>query len=146
MLCLPDEQIFKVKTNIRNMINFNNYLNTQGNTKILNAYMLLSLSDNRDLGLQIGLNLLCGAYHNYVTKKGVDKSYYLEYQNNIGTGVTTFSDGHLNDSACAYLFIDTFDNVVINPNGLFHRKYVFNNLPNINHTIKYYSNLQHNNK
>ena len=304
-----DEQIVKVKNNIKNIIDFNNYLNSQGNTKILNAYMLLSLSDNRDLGLQIGLNLLCGAfwalggpfgalgsivanflcgvvgsyetstppslnaeisslltrfqktseqlnmdleiiygdpsqywdktysgnvitpfgnyvasgtvsqladidfpspedtmfmdmiytaqfaldqtvwaqllqnfvitqyqpgseypcsqyseskmesnadlfyrknpsywnnwtYVNYVTKKGVDKSYYLEYQNNIGTGVTAFSDGHLNDSACAYLFIDTYDNVIINPNGLFHRSFVFNNLPNIDHKIKYYNNVQ----
>ena len=57
-----DEQILKVKQNIRNMIDFNNYLQTQGNTKILNAYALLSLSDNKDLGLQVGLNLLCGSF------------------------------------------------------------------------------------
>jgi hypothetical protein len=60
-MATPD-QIAKVKTNIRNMIDFNNELYTQGNTKILNAYALLSIPDNKDLGLQIGLNLLCGAF------------------------------------------------------------------------------------
>ena len=57
-----EEQILKVKQNIRNMIDFNNYLQTQGNTKILNAYALLSISDNKDLGMQVGLNLLCGSF------------------------------------------------------------------------------------
>jgi len=299
------DDILKVKQNIRNMIDFNNYLETQGNTKILNAFALLSISDNKDLGLQIGLNLLCGSfwalggpygaigaisanflsglvgsyattkppslqaevsslllrfqatseqtnsdleliygdpetywnntysgqvntpfgtynasgtvsdlatidfpaqtdenfmnmiytaqyaldqcvwaqllqnfvitqyqpgtdypcsryteqqmetdaagfyavhpsywncwtYEQVITKKGKDKSYYLQYQNNIGTGATTFSDGHLNDSACQYLFIDSYDNVVINPDGLFHRSFVFNNLQGIEHKTHYY--------
>ena len=299
------DDILKVKQNIRNMIDFNNYLETQGNTKILNAFALLSISDNKDLGLQIGLNLLCGSfwalggpygaigaisanflsglvgsyattkppslqaevsslllrfqatseqtnsdleliygdpetywnntysgqvntpfgtynasgtvsdlatidfpaqtdenfmnmiytaqyaldqcvwaqllqnfvitqyqpgtdypcsryteqqmetdaagfyavhpsywncwtYEQVITKKGKDKSYYLQYQNNIGTGATTFSDGHLNDSACQYLFIDSYDNVVINPYGLFHRSFVFNNLQGIEHKTHYY--------
>ena len=57
-----DDDILKVKINIKNMIDFNNYLQTQGNTKILNAFCLLSLSDDKDLGLQIGLNLLCGSF------------------------------------------------------------------------------------
>lgn len=295
-----DADIAKVKTNIRNMINFNNYLYNQGVTKILNAYALLSLSDNHDLGVQIGLNLLCGAfwalggpfgavgaiaanflagmvgtyglstppslqaqfsslllrfqatseqttadleildadpatywnnsysapiytpfgtytatatvsdlatvdfpsqtdpqfmdmiytaqyaldqviwaqllqnfvitkyipdidypcsqyseaqieaitqsfygahpsywntwtYVNYINKHGKDESYYSLYENNIGSGVTMFSDGHLNDPACAYLFIDSLDNVIINANGLFHRNFVFNNLQGIAH-------------
>jgi hypothetical protein len=300
------EEILKVKQNIKNMIDFNNYLETQGNIKILNAYALLSLSDNKDLGLQIGLNLLCGAfwalggpfgavgaisanflsgmvgsyavtkppslqaqisslltrfqttseqlnsdleilygdpeaywdnsytgqvntpfgtytascsvselasidfpaqtnqqfmdmiytaqyaldqcvwaqllqnfvitkfypetdypckyyteqdmeqdaagfysvhpsywnnwtYVQYITRKGKDKSYYCQYQNNIGTGASMFSDGHLNDSACEYLFIDSYDNVIINPNGLFHRSFVFNNLEGIKHTTHTYT-------
>lgn len=304
-MATPD-QIVKVKTNIRNMITFNNQLYVQGQTKILNAYALLSISDNKDLGLQIGLNLLCGAffalggpfgavgaiaanflagivggyavssppslqaafssllvrfqatseqttsdleildtdpntywdttysgqvitpfgtytasakvsdlatidfpsetdpqfmdmiytsqyaldqviwanllknfvltkflpslqypcshyseqkmeenasgyyvghrsYWNYweyvhqTNRKGEDISYYDQYQNNIGTGVSAFSDGHLNDAACAYLFIDAYDNVVINPNGLYHRKYVFNNL-GIRQTTHTFSN------
>jgi len=304
-----DAEIIKVKTNIRNMINFNNYLNTQGNTKILNAYMLLSLADNHDLGVQIGLNLLCGAfwalggpfgaigaiaanflagmvgsyafstppslnaqisslltrfqttseqlnmdleilysdpsaywdktytgnvitpfgnytatcsvsqlgtidfpseedplfmsmiytsqyaldqtvwaqllqnfvitqyqpgteypcsrysedtlksyaasfygvhpsywncwsYYHVVNKKGEDKSYYLEYQNNIGTGASMFSDGHLNDTACAYLFIDSYDDIIINPNGLFHRSFVFTGLSGITHKIDYLAHAE----
>ena len=55
-----EEQIVKVKTNLTNMIAWNQQLQVQGNTKILNAYALLSLSDNKDLGLQVGINLLCG--------------------------------------------------------------------------------------
>ena len=302
-----EDQILKVKQNIKNMIDFNNYLETQGNTKILNAYALLSLSDNKDLGLQIGLNLLCGSfwalggpygamgaisanflsgmvgsyavskppslqaeisslltrfqatseqtnsdleiiygdpqanwdktysgqvntpfgsytascsvsdlatidfpsqsnqqfmdmiytsqyaldqcvwaqllqnfvitkylpetdypckyyteqemetdatsfynvhpsywnswtYVQYITHKGKDKSYYRLYQNNIGTGASLFSDGHLNDSACHYMFIDAYDNVTINPDGLFHRNFVFNDLQNIKHTTHTYNN------
>ena len=34
----------------------------------------------------------------------------------------------LKSKACNYLFIDSIDNVIINPNGLFHRTFVFNNL------------------
>jgi hypothetical protein len=301
-----DDDILKVKINIKNMIDFNNYLQTQGNTKILNAFCLLSLSDDKDLGLQIGLNLLCGSfwalggpfgavgaisanflsglvgsyavstppnlqteisslllrfqktseqanydlelihsdpslywnntytgtvntpfgtytatgtvselatidfpaqtepefmdmistaqyaldqviwaqllqnfvitkylpgtdypckyyseqdmesnaagfygvhpsywncwtYQHYVNIWGNDKSYYLLYQNNIGTGASLFSDGHLNDSACQYLFIDSYDNVIINKDGLFHRNFVFNNLQGIKHTTHTYN-------
>ena len=52
-----------------------------------------------------------------------------------------FSDGHLNDDACQYLFIDSYDNVIINPNGLFHRSFVFNDLQHIAHTTHTYNNL-----
>ena len=297
------DDIAKMQTNVKNMIDFNNYLQLQGNTKILNAFLLLSISDNKDLGFQIGLNLLCGSfwalggpygaigaiasnflsglvssyattkppnleaeisslllrfqktseqvnkdleiiysdptshwndsysgsfttpfgtysangsvsdlatidfpaqtdpqfmdminsaqyaldqsvwaqllqnfvitqyqpgteypckyyseqqmesnaagfyaahpsywncwtYEPYITKKGKDKSYYYQYQNNIGTGASSFSDGHLNDNACQYLFIDSYDNVIINPDGLFHRNFVFNNLQGIPHKIR----------
>ena len=57
-----EEQILHVKQNLRNLINFNNELYIQGNTKIINAYLLLSLADNHDLGLTIGLNLLKGTF------------------------------------------------------------------------------------
>ena len=301
-----EEQVLRVKQNIRNLINFNNYLYTQGNTKILNAYFLLSLADNKDLGLAIGLNILegamiaigeegdiigiiianfaCGvldgyadstppslnaqmsslltrfqatseqlnvdlelyysnpatywnktfsvsvtnafgtypisstfsdlstidfpaqtdsAFMNYILKaqyaldqqvwntllqnfvitqfnpstmypcktnteqqmesnaasfyanhksywnnwiyyhstnrKGEDNSYFTYWQNNIGTGAGAFGDGHLNDSACDYLFIDSYDNVIINSNGLFHRYFVFNNMSKIKHTSHTYN-------
>ena len=53
-----EAQIEKVKNNLTNMIAWNQQLQVEGNTKILNAYALLTLSDNHDLGLQIGLNLM----------------------------------------------------------------------------------------
>ncbi len=302
-----DEQILHVKNNIRNIINFNNYLYNQGNVKILNAYLLLSLTDNKDLGEQISINLIkgsfigigaefsipgaivsnfvCGivdyytdntpaslnmpidsllnryqatseqlnvdlemyygdpvsywnktfsgtasnafgtypynmtfnqldtidfpadtdsAFMDYVyaaqyaldqqiwftllpnfvitkyepetdypcktyseqemennaawfygvnksywnnwtyvhetNRKGEDISYYQLFQNNIGTGAGAFTDGHISDGACDYLFIDSYDNVIINANGLFHRNFVFNNMPNIKHVIHIYNN------
>lgn len=47
---------------------------------------------------------------------------------NLGTGAGTFSDGSMSKDACAYLFIDSVDGVVINPNGLFTRKTAFTGL------------------
>jgi hypothetical protein len=38
------------------------------------------------------------------------------------------------------MFINSYDNVIINSNGLFHRNFVFNNMPNIRHVIHYYNN------
>ena len=300
--------ILRVKTNLRNMINFNNQLYVQGNTKILNAFLLLSISDDHDLGFEIGLNLLkgamigigaeggiigaiaanflCGVVDSYTTtkpvslnvqmsnlitrfqktseqldvdlemyygnpsqywnttfigsvtnafgtypvsctfsdlatidfpdetnslfmdyilkaqyaldqqvwftllpnfvitkfypstiypcktyseqkmetnaawfygvhksywnnwtyyhdtnRKGEDTSYYSQNENDIGTGAGAFTDGHLNDSACDYLFIDSYDNVIINANGLFHRSFVFTQMPSIKHKTYTYYNL-----
>ena len=304
-----EEQILHVKQNLRNLINFNNELYIQGNTKIINAYMLLSLEDKHDLGLIIGLNLLkgsfislgaeggiiggvianfmCGVVDNYAVstppslnaqmsslltrfqatseqltvdlemyydnpaaywnttfngtvtnpfgtysissifsnldtidfppetdskfmeylltsqyaldqeiwytllpnfiitqfnpssdypcktsseqemesgaalfyakhksywnnwvyhystnRKGEDNSYYTQWQNNIGTGAGAFTDGSLNNSACDYLFIDSYDNIIINPNGLFHRNFIFNNMSNIKHVSHTYVNYK----
>lgn len=47
---------------------------------------------------------------------------------NIGTGAGTFTDGSMSNDACAYLFIDSVDGVVINPNGLFSRNTAFTGL------------------
>jgi hypothetical protein len=301
-----EEQILIVKTNLRNMIDFNNQLYYEGNTKILNAFYLLSIADTHDLGLEIGLNLLKGAfigigaeggiigaivsnflcglvdsyttstpaslneqmsslltrfqntseqvdmdlemyygdprqywnnsfngsvtnafgtysvsskfsdlatinfpsktdtefmdyillaqyaldqevwftllpnfeitqynpscdypcktnteqqmesnaasfyvahksywnnwvYHQSSNRKGEDNSYFTQWQNNIGTGASAFSDGHLNDSACDYLFIDSYDNMIINANGLFHRSFVFTSMPKIPHKSHTYN-------
>ena len=303
----PSEaQILHVKLNLRNMIDFNNQLYVEGNTKILNAYFLLTISDDHDLGLDIGLNLLKGAfiglggeggiagaivanflcglldsytttiplslnaqmsslltrfqktseqldvdlemyygnpeqywnttlsgsvtnafgtyqvsstfsdlatidfpattnslfmdyiltaqyaldqqvwftllpnfkitqfnpstmypcknnselsmqqnaasfygahksywnnwtYYHSTNRKGEDNSYYEHWENDIGTGAGAFTDGHLNDSACDYLFIDSYDNVIINSNGLFHRNFVFTQMPKIKHTSYTYN-------
>ena len=301
-----EEQILHVKSNLRNMIDFNNQLYVEGNTKILNAFLLLSIPDDHDLGFDIGLNLLkgamigigaeggiigaiaanflCGVVDSYTTtkpvslnvqmsnlitrfqktseqldvdlemyygnpaqywnttlsgsvtnafgtypvsstfsdlatidfpattnslfmnyilsaqyaldqqvwftllvnfkitqfnpstmypcknnselsmqqnaawfygvhksywnnwtyyhntnRKGEDNSYYEHWENNIGTGAGAFTDGHLNDSACDYLFIDSYDNVIINVNGLFHRNFVFTQMPKIKHTTYTYN-------
>ena len=301
-----EAQILHVKSNLRNMIDFNNQLYVEGNTKILNAYFLLTISDDHDLGLEIGLNLLKGAfiglgaeggipgaivanflcglldsytttipvslnaqmsslltrfqktseqldvdlemyygnpsqywnttfsgsvtnafgtyqvsstfsdlatidfpattnslfmnyilsaqyaldqqvwftllvnfkitqfnpatmypcknnselsmqqnaawfysvhksywnnwtYYHCTNRKGEDNSYYEHWENNIGTGAGAFTDGHLNDSACDYLFIDSYDNVIINSNGLFHRNFVFTQMSKIKHTSYTYN-------
>jgi hypothetical protein len=72
-------------------------------------------------------------YTQHTDRHGNDNSYYTQWENNIGSGAGAFTDGSLNDAACNYLFIDSDDNVVINPDGLFHRKFVFTGLTNIKH-------------
>jgi hypothetical protein len=57
-----DEQILCVKDNLRNLITFNDQLYVQGQTKILNAYALLTISDDHDPALVAGLNILKSAY------------------------------------------------------------------------------------
>jgi hypothetical protein len=53
--------IVNAQANLNNMIAFNTQFYSYGNSKILNAYALLQQTDNTDLGLQIGLNLLTSA-------------------------------------------------------------------------------------
>jgi len=54
------EDINKVKNNLNNMISFNKDLLNNANMKLENAYALLTQTDNKDLGLQIGLDLVSG--------------------------------------------------------------------------------------
>lgn len=56
------DQIDRVKTNLRNLIQLNSDLLVGGNLKIENAFALLTIQDNRDLGTQIGINLIDGAF------------------------------------------------------------------------------------
>jgi hypothetical protein len=55
----------------------------------------------------------------------MDKDYWYTYEYNLGYGASAFSDGSIPTDACKYLFIDSADGVVINPNGLMPRKVVF---------------------
>ncbi len=57
----PDE-ITTVRSNIQNMITFNNDLLTQIDIKMQTAVSLLSQAQNPDLGMQIGVNLLGGGF------------------------------------------------------------------------------------
>ena len=72
------------------------------------------------------------AYYNTWTwhnKSGCgDQSGWLITEYNLGSGAAGFSDGSLNSASCQYLFIDSVDGYVINPNGLFNRATVFNQL------------------
>lgn len=62
MASIPTSQdIANAQANLNNMIEFNSQFYEYGNSKILNAYALLQQTDNQDLGLQIGLNLLTSA-------------------------------------------------------------------------------------
>jgi len=60
---MPTQQeIDKVKLNLSNLIDLNRDLLNQGNMKIDHAFFLLSLKDDHDLGVQVGINLLDGAF------------------------------------------------------------------------------------
>jgi hypothetical protein len=78
-------------------------------------------------------------YNHSTNRKGDDTSYFEYWQNSIGGDAGAFTDGHLNDSACNYLFIDSYDNIVINSDGLFNRNFVFNNMANIQHVNHTYN-------
>jgi len=54
--------IDKVKQNLSNLIDLNTDILNNGNIKIDNAGLLLSIKDDHDLGVQIGINLLTGAF------------------------------------------------------------------------------------
>jgi len=53
--------ILQVQQNCKNIQNFNNQLYTYTISKTANCFLLLSLTDNEDPGLGIGLDLLSGA-------------------------------------------------------------------------------------
>jgi hypothetical protein len=55
-------QIAQVQQNLTNMQAFNDYVYNQGQSKVLNAYLLLSEKDDSDPGLTIGLNILEGVF------------------------------------------------------------------------------------
>jgi len=71
------------------------------------------------------------AYYNtwvYEAAKKDKNDAYWQTQHNIGTGASSFHDGSLSSDACQHLFIDSYDNVIINSEGLFNRSFVFNSL------------------
>jgi hypothetical protein len=55
---ITQKDIDTVKRNLNNMISFNKDLLNNSNMKLENAYALLSQTDDKDLGLQIGLDLV----------------------------------------------------------------------------------------
>jgi hypothetical protein len=60
---MPTQQdIDKVKLNLSHLIDLNSDILLNGNLKIENAFALLSIDDSKDLGVQIGINLLDGAF------------------------------------------------------------------------------------
>lgn len=55
-------EIDRVRVNLTNLINLNDDILLNGNLKIENAFSLLSITDDKDLGIQIGINLMDGAF------------------------------------------------------------------------------------
>lgn len=80
------------------------------------------------------------AYYNtwvYESAKNSKNDAYWETQSNLGVGYSLTSDGSLNNQACQYLFIDSYNGIVINSAGLFDREFVFTslNIPTATHTF-----------
>ena len=67
MSSLPDPvppgsaTIHIVQTNLTNLQRFNDLLNTNTISKCANAFLLLGKNDDNDPGLNVGINLICGA-------------------------------------------------------------------------------------
>lgn len=63
-MSIPDptsENILRVKTNLKNLQSFNDQLYTYTIGKCANCFLLLTLNDNEDPGMGVGLDLLSGA-------------------------------------------------------------------------------------
>lgn len=80
------------------------------------------------------------AYYNtwvYESAKNSKNDAYWETQSNLGSGYSLTNDGSLNNQACEYLFIDSYNGIVINSAGLFDREFVFTslNIPTATHTF-----------
>ena len=56
-----DENIRRLRTNLANLEHFNDQLYTYTITKTANCFLLFTKTDNGDPGMNIGINLLCGA-------------------------------------------------------------------------------------
>lgn len=62
----------------------------------------------------------------YHAKGGMfDPACWYVWEYNIGFGATKYKSNSISSAACAYLFLDSTDGHVINPNGLAARKDVF---------------------
>ena len=56
------ENIEIVKTNLKNMQTFNDYIYNNGQAYFANCFLLLTSKDDSDPGLSVGLNLLEGSF------------------------------------------------------------------------------------
>ena len=56
-----DANIVRLRSNLKNLQHFNDQLYTYTITKTANCFLLFTRSDNGDPGMNIGINLLCGA-------------------------------------------------------------------------------------
>lgn len=56
-----DENLVRLRTNLKNLQQFNDQLYTYTITKTANCFLLFAASDSRDPGMNIGINLLCGS-------------------------------------------------------------------------------------
>jgi hypothetical protein len=56
-----EDNIIRLRKNLINLQHFNDQLYTYTITKTANCFLLLSQTDNSDPGMNVGINLLCGA-------------------------------------------------------------------------------------
>lgn len=56
-----EANIIRLRANLKNLQHFNDQLYTYTITKTENCFLLLTKTDNGDPGMNVGLNLLCGA-------------------------------------------------------------------------------------
>ncbi len=98
----PDE-IQKVRTNLDRMISFNKDVLVQAGDKLQNAYYLLNQTDNTDLGLQIGVNLLSGCFWELGSIIDVGGSFMANFLSGVVSYYTTETPPSLNKSFSSIL-------------------------------------------
>lgn len=90
------EQISTVQANLKAIMAFNDYLYPQGQTKINNAYLLLSETDNNDPGLGIGLDILEGAFSALGSEFGAAGAFAATFVSGMVASWATSTPASLN--------------------------------------------------
>ena len=96
-------QIQQVQQNLQNMQSFNDYVYNQGQSKVLNAYLLLSEQDNSDPGLTIGLNILEGAFWAVGSEFGPVGNFVASFMSGMVSWWATNTPPNLNTTFASLL-------------------------------------------
>ena len=92
------DDIDKVKNNLNKMISFNQDVLSNANYKLENAYTLLTQTDDKDFGLELGLNLLSSCFSELASDLlGQEGSIAASFLTGLVSNYATTKPNALND-------------------------------------------------
>ena len=98
-----DENIRRLRTNLANLEHFNDQLYTYTITKTANCFLLFTKTDNGDPGMNIGINLLCGAMIGIGADYGFMGAVIANYFCGLVSGYSTTTPPSLIASYTSYI-------------------------------------------